>query len=77
MDEFSHSKLDSTAQKVLKNQFGYEEWMLRGNVGTKEYGLTIISGENIFGGSTSPKQAKISWKNSLGHYHNMIHSDYR
>ena len=77
VDEFSHSKLDSTAQKVLKNQFGYEEWMLRGNVGTKEYGLTIISGENIFGGSTSPKQAIISWKNSLGHYHNMIHSDYR
>ena len=77
VDEFSHSKLDSTAQKVLKNQFGYEEWMLRGNVGTKEYGLTIISVENIFGGSTSPKQAMISWKNSSGHYHNMIHSDYR
>ena len=45
--------------------------MLRGKVGTKEYGLTIVSGENIFGGSTSPKQAMTSWKNSPGHYNNL------
>lgn len=77
VNDFSHNKLDSTAQKVLKDKYNYDKWMLRGKVGTKEYGLTIVSGENIFGGSTSPKQAMTSWKNSPGHYHNMIHSDYR
>ena len=54
VDEFSHTKLDSTAKNVLKNKYGYEEWMLWGNVGTKGYGVCIISGENIFSGSSSP-----------------------
>ena len=73
VDEFSHTKLDSTAKNVLKNKYGYEEWMLWGNVGTKGYGVCIISGENIFSGSSSPKHAMKSWKNSQGHYHNMVH----
>lgn len=77
VDEFSHKKLDSTAKNILKNKYGYEEWMLWGNVGTKGYGVCIISGENIFSGSSSPKQAMKSWKTSQGHYHNMVHPDYR
>lgn len=77
INDFSHKKLDTTAQSVLKNKFGYTEWELRGTVNGRTYGFPIISGENIFGGSTSPKQAMTSWKKSQGHYYNMIHSDYR
>lgn len=77
IEDFSHKQLDSTAKKVLKNKFGYTEWELRGTVNGRTYGFPIISGENIFGGSTSPKQAITSWKKSSGHYYNMIHSDYR
>lgn len=77
IDDFSHKQLDSTAKKVLKNKFGYTQWELRGEIDGREYGLHIINGENIFGGSSSLKDAIISWKKSSGHYHNMVHADYR
>ena len=61
----------------MKNKYGYTQWDLRGEIDGRGYGLHIISGENIFGGSNSLKDAVVSWKKSSGHYHNMIHTDYR
>ena len=75
--EFSHDKKETTAKNVLKSSFGFTQWDLSGEIDGKGYGIHIISGENIYGGSTSPKAAMTGWKNSSGHYHNMIHSDYR
>lgn len=75
--EFSHDRKEITAKKVLKSSFGFTQWDLSGEIDGKGYGIHIISGENIYGGSTSPKAAMTGWKNSSGHYHNMIHSDYR
>ena len=78
VDDFSHKQLDSTSQKVLKNKYGYTDWELRGEINGMGYGLTIISGENIYSGETSPKKAVDAWaKSPKGHYHNMVHPDYR
>lgn len=78
MDDFSHKQLDSTSQKVLKNKYGYTGWELRGEIDGMGYGLIIISGENIHSGETSPKKAVDAWaKSPKGHYHNMVHPDYR
>lgn len=77
INDFSHKQLDSTAKKVLKNKFGYTDWELSGEVNGRTYGFIIIGGENIFGGSTSPKVAMNRWKKSSGHYRNMINADYR
>lgn len=78
VDDFSHKQLDSTAKKVLKNKFGYTDWMLRGEIDGTGYGLIIIAGENIHSGETSPKKAIVAWEKSpKGHYKNMVHADYR
>lgn len=75
--EFSHGKKETTAKNVLKSSYGFTQWDLSGEIDGKGYGIHIISGENIYSGSTSPKAAMAAWKNSSEHYHNMIHSDYR
>lgn len=77
VDDFSHKQLDSTSQKVLKSKYGYTDWELRGTIGNRTYGLIIVSGENIYTGSSSPKESVVAWTKSHGHYHNMIHGDYR
>ena len=77
VDKFSHEELDVTAQNVLLSKYGYTEWMLEGNVGSRSYGVTIIAGENILANTFNPKTAMKEWKNSSGHYRNMKASGYR
>lgn len=74
--DFSHDKHESTSQEVLKNQYGYTEWMLRGEIDGKGYGLNIVGGENIYSGGFSPKESVKAWSKSSGHYRNMINADY-
>lgn len=59
--KFSHTRPNSYSCFSALEYFGIDEW---------------VCGENIAAGQSSPEAVVSSWKNSQGHYENMIRPEY-
>lgn len=76
-EDFSHDKFNSTSLAHLKSKYGIDDLWYHYREGNTIYSVMLVGGENIAMGHTDYKAVIEGWKNSPGHYANIICEDYK
>lgn len=76
-NNYSHDGWDETAFDVLNKKYGIEDEYVYYKSGTQELGEPYVCSENIAGSSNNYKDVMKQWKDSSGHYRNMVGKEHK